>query len=108
MAARESRLIEGLVLLNCAGGMNQKNLYADDAQLQAMRPVFSLLEFLLKQRTVASFLFEKFRSKGNVATILREQVYINEERVTDELIDILYAPSSDVGGTPSFLVLPRN
>jgi len=105
LAAAElpSSLCAGLVLLNCAAGMNQRNLYDDDPQLRALKPIFLLVEWLLLQERIAGFLFNRFRSKANVETILREQVYVRPAAVTPELVDLLYEPSCDAGALSCFV-----
>ena len=83
--------------------MNQKGLYDDSPLLAAMAPLFSLVEFLLKQPAIARYLFNSFRSKANVEKILREQVYRNPKQVDAELVETLYAPSSDDGALGVFV-----
>lgn len=61
VASERQPLVRGMCLLNCVGGMNQRGLYGDSLQLLLMRPVFELLEALLKRKTMASWLFSKFR-----------------------------------------------
>lgn len=103
-AAKASReLYQGLVLLNCSASMNRKGLAQDDLLLAALTPVFVLLEFLLKKPRIANYLFEGFRNKENVKRILEQQVYRDKSAVTDQLIDILYAPSEDPGAVDVFI-----
>ena len=61
VASERPELAKGICLLNCVGGMNQRGLYKDSWQLAVMRPLFELLEVLLKQKKVAAYLFSKFR-----------------------------------------------
>lgn len=61
VASEKRELAKGVCLLNCVGGMNQRGLYKDSLQLAFMRPIFELFEFLLKQKSVAAYLFSKFR-----------------------------------------------
>ncbi|KAF8061875.1 hypothetical protein N665_1205s0001, partial [Sinapis alba] len=51
IAASESQrdLVKGLVLLNCAGGMNNKAVF-DDWRIKLLMPLLLLIDFLLKQR----------------------------------------------------------
>ena len=53
--------VVGVTLLNCSGAMNQRGLYQDDATLAALKPVFWVVENLLKRKGIATWLFEKFR-----------------------------------------------
>ena len=41
--------------------MNQRGLYEDDATLAALKPVFWVVESLLKRKGIATWLFKKFR-----------------------------------------------
>jgi hypothetical protein len=83
------------VLRGTGAGMNQRGLYKDSALLAVTAPIFWLIEWLLKQPGLARNLFDGFRSKPRVESILRTQVYRNESQVNDELVDILYQPSED-------------
>jgi len=94
--------IAGLCCLNCSGAMNQLGLYDDPAVAVAM-PFFWVFERLLQIRPVATRLFDAFRSKENVQRLLTGQVYGNSERVTAELVEILYAPSTDPGALGVFV-----
>lgn len=65
--------VAGLLLLNCAGGMNARGMLADDYRLMLSAPFISLIEVLLRQPNIARFLFDRFRTRENVAKILQEQ-----------------------------------
>ncbi|GAY34977.1 hypothetical protein CUMW_283010 [Citrus unshiu] len=60
IAASESSqtLVRGLVLLNCAGGMNNKAI-VDDWRIKLLLPLLWFIDFLLKQRPIASAIFER-------------------------------------------------
>lgn len=55
-------LVQGLVLLNCAGGMNNKAI-VDDWRIKLLLPLLWLVDFLLKQRGIASAIFERVKQK---------------------------------------------
>lgn len=55
-------LVRGLVLLNCAGGMNNKAV-VEDWRIKLLFPLLWLVDFLLKQRGVASFIFERVKQR---------------------------------------------
>lgn len=55
-------LVRGLVLLNCSGGMNNKAI-VDDWRIKLLFPLLLLIDFLLKQRPIASFIFERVRQR---------------------------------------------
>lgn len=55
-------LVKGLVLLNCAGGMNNKAVF-DDWRIKLLMPLLLLIDFLLKQRGIASALFNRVKDR---------------------------------------------
>lgn len=55
-------LVRGLVLLNCAGGMNNKAI-VDDWRIKLLLPLLWLFDFLLNQRGIASALFERVKKR---------------------------------------------
>jgi len=55
-------LVRGLVLLNCAGGMNNKAI-VDDWRIKLLFPLLWLFDFLLSQRGIASAIFERVRKR---------------------------------------------
>lgn len=59
--------VRGVCLLNCVGGMNQKGIYQDDWTVAAARPMFALVEWLLKRRRIAAWMFDKFRYPSQAA-----------------------------------------
>ncbi|KAH9782331.1 AB hydrolase-1 domain-containing protein [Citrus sinensis] len=64
IAASESSqtLVRGLVLLNCAGGMNNKAI-VDDWRIKLLLPLLWFIDFLLKQRPIASAIFERVKQR---------------------------------------------
>uniref|UniRef100_A0A7S2RL55 AB hydrolase-1 domain-containing protein n=1 Tax=Rhizochromulina marina TaxID=1034831 RepID=A0A7S2RL55_9STRA len=97
-AARSTAPIEGLVLLNCAGGMNSKLLLEEDwtpLLKLVIRPVLSLFDFVLTSpstRELARSFFENTRSRENVNRTL-QTVYLNQDRVDDELVEQILRPA---------------
>jgi len=57
-------LVRGLVLLNCAGGMNNKAI-VDDWRIKLLLPLLWLVDFLLKQKGIASAIFERVKQRWN-------------------------------------------
>lgn len=96
-------LFRGLVLLNCAGAMNRKGLMQENLLIRLLSPIFIAVEYLLQRPRVANFLFDRFRRKENIRKILEEQAYRNRASVTDQLVDILYEPSTNPGATEVFV-----
>ncbi|WP_218081395.1 alpha/beta fold hydrolase [Anthocerotibacter panamensis] len=90
--------IRGTALLNCAGGLTHR---PEELPLLA-RPVMAAFQFGLRLPGVGAFLFNRVRSPRNIRNTLR-QVYGNREAVTDELVDLLYQPSSDSGAARVFI-----
>ncbi|KAJ7527390.1 hypothetical protein O6H91_16G067600 [Diphasiastrum complanatum] len=94
-------VIRGLVLLNCAGGMNNKAV-TDDWRLILATPILWIVDFLLKQRNVASYLFNQLKSKENLKAVL-QSVYANKDAVDDELVEIIMRPAEDYGALDAFV-----
>ncbi|KAJ1262947.1 hypothetical protein BS78_09G147600 [Paspalum vaginatum] len=103
IAASESSrdVVRGLVLLNCAGGMNNKAI-VDDWRIKLLLPLLWLIDFLLKQRPIASALFERVKSRDNLKDILLS-VYGNKDAVDDELVEIIRGPAETEGALDAFV-----
>jgi len=108
MAARElveqslERNLKGVVLLNCAGGMNNAATLDDDWRVKLAYPIFALINALLKIEPVARFLFGKFSTKENIENVLR-QVYRNQDSVDDDLVDLIHEPATTPGALEAFV-----
>lgn len=61
------------MLVNCAGGMNNKAI-ADDWRIKLAMPIFLLIDWLLLQPTIARRLFDSVRQPDNIRSAF--QVYI--------------------------------
>ncbi|XP_028769279.1 pheophytinase, chloroplastic [Neltuma alba] len=94
-------LVRGLVLLNCAGGMNNKAI-VDDWRIKLLLPLLWLIDFLLKQKGIASAIFERVKQRENLRDILLS-VYGNKESVDEELVEIIREPANDVGALDAFV-----
>lgn len=105
-------LVRGIVLLNCAGGMNNKAI-VDDWRIKLLLPLLWLIDFLLKQKGIASAIFERVKQRYSlklghnfpqmfkeatkiVLMICRENlrnvlssVYGNKESVDEELVEVI-------------------
>uniref|UniRef100_A0A251TZP1 Putative alpha/Beta hydrolase fold protein n=1 Tax=Helianthus annuus TaxID=4232 RepID=A0A251TZP1_HELAN len=84
-ADAQNSLVKGLVLLNCAGGMNNKAI-VDDWRIKLLFPLLWFIDFLLKQKGIASFIFERVRQRESLRNILLS-VYGNKDSVDDDLIE---------------------
>ena len=51
------------MLLNCAGGMNNKAI-VDDWRIKLVLPLLWLIDFLLNQRPIASALFNRVKKQA--------------------------------------------
>lgn len=103
IAASESSrdVVRGLVLLNCAGGMNNKAI-VDDWRIKLLLPLLWLIDFLLKQRPIASALFDRVKNRDNLKDILLS-VYGNKDAVDDELVEIIRGPADTEGALDAFV-----
>lgn len=104
IAASESNSsLKGLVLLNCAGGMNNKAV-VDDWRIKLLFPLLWLIDFLLNQRWIASFIFERVKQEESLKNIL-SSVYANKESVDDELVQIIKNPAEGEGALDAFVAI---
>ncbi|OAB61600.1 alpha/beta hydrolase [Leptolyngbya valderiana BDU 20041] len=97
LAAEYPDRTEGIVLLNCAGGLNHR---PEELNLP-LRVVMGTFAKLVSSKWFGSFLFDRVRQPHRIRGTLR-QVYGNREAVTDELVEMLYAPSCDRGAQQVF------
>ncbi|KAK3135543.1 hypothetical protein QOZ80_5BG0420180 [Eleusine coracana subsp. coracana] len=93
--------VRGLVLLNCAGGMNNKAI-VDDWRIKLLLPLLWLIDFLLNQRPIASALFQHVKDRNNLKDILLS-VYGNKDAVDDELVEIIRGPADTEGALDAFV-----
>lgn len=87
----------GGVLINCAGGLNHRP--------GDLNPILSLVmggfSRLVSSPITGKFIFNNIRRKSQIRRTLY-QVYCDRNAVTDELVDMLYQPSCDVGAQKVF------
>lgn len=88
--------VDAIVLLNTAGGMNNKAI-GEDWRIQLVYPLLLVIDFLLMQKKIARYLFDNVRDKKNLKQILLPIYPSNPGAVDDELIDLLHMPSCDEG-----------
>lgn len=62
LAEAPQGLLQGMVLLNCSGGMNNKAV-VDDWRIKLFLPLLWLIDFLLLQQAIASRLFQRVQSR---------------------------------------------
>ncbi|KAL7559379.1 hypothetical protein ACA910_008003 [Epithemia clementina (nom. ined.)] len=93
--------VQGVVLLNCAGGMS--GFRYDDVPWW-VRPILYLVQNVVLKGDWGHRFFQNFKSPDNVERILRNQgVYRNQTHVNDELLELLLGPSEDEGAATVFL-----
>lgn len=97
MLANHPETASGGVLLNCAGGMNHR----PDELNPPLRLMMAGFNALVRSPRLGGFVFNQIRQKHRIRRTL-SQVYRNREAITDELVDMLYAPSCDEGAQKVF------
>eukprot|EP00667_Euglena_gracilis_P011967 EG_transcript_12254 len=102
--------LRGLLLLNCAVGMNNKTRADELSKLQTwdeyllafLSPLLGVLERLLRYRPTARWLFQRVASADNVRGTLRA-IYTTPARVDDELVADILRPAQDDGALDVFV-----
>lgn len=100
MAARYPHLTRGAILLNCAGGLNHR----PEELNFPLRLVMGLFTRLVRSEVFGGFLFNRVRQKSQIRATLK-QVYRNPAAITDELVEIIHAPSCDPGARQVFAAI---
>ena len=98
VSARSPQWVRAAILLNCAGGLTHR---PDELPL-LIRPVMGAMQFVLRMPGLAERFFEYARSRRNIRNTLK-QVYGDQSAVTDELVELLYAPSTEPGAAKVFV-----
>lgn len=93
--------VRGCALINSAGGMVSFR-YSDLNPLQTV--LLRAFNAVLFNRFTGPYLFENFRKPKTIANVLK-QIYINQDAISDELVDILCDPSMDEGACAVFLAV---
>ncbi|OAE22635.1 hypothetical protein AXG93_531s1180 [Marchantia polymorpha subsp. ruderalis] len=96
-------LVRGTVVINCAGGMNNKAV-TDDWRLKLLLPILWLIDFILSIPALATPLFDRIRSPDNIKSVL-QSVYNNKDAVDDELVEIILTPAGDPGALNAFITI---
>ncbi|KAG6543813.1 hypothetical protein Mapa_014653 [Marchantia paleacea] len=96
-------LVRGTVLINCAGGMNNKAV-TDDWRLKLLLPILWLIDFILSIPALATRLFDRIRSPDNIKSVL-QSVYNNKDAVDDELVEVILTPAGDAGALNAFITI---
>ena len=92
------RRVRGLLLNNCAGGMNSKFSGREPSftplQQAVAQVAFAVIDALLAQEFLARFIFDRVRSPENVRQVLGN-VYVDGDRVDATLVDSTLLPAED-------------
>ncbi|MGA7937275.1 MAG: alpha/beta fold hydrolase [Kovacikia sp.] len=97
LLANHPETAAGGILLNCAGGMNHR----PGELAPPLRLMMAAFTSLVKSPVFGPLVFNQIRKKHRIRRTL-SQVYRNREAITDELVDMLYAPSCDEGAQKVF------
>lgn len=97
MAADYPNLVQRVILLNAAGGLNHR----PEELNPLLRLVMGAFTRLVSSEWVGPFLFEQVRKKPRIRRTLM-QVYRDHTAVTDELVELIYEPSCDPGAQKVF------
>jgi len=90
VAAQAPEMAQGLVLLNCAGGLNHR----PEELRWPLNWMVAGFTKLVATPGLGTFLFNQMRQPHRIKNTLK-QVYGNPEAITEELVEILYRPSCD-------------
>ena len=88
--------MKGVYLVNCAGGMNGLHILNGHPPTSLFGWTIVLITNLLKYDAFNNFLFDKVRARETIRSILKN-MYVNPDRVDDELVDSIFMPSEDQG-----------
>ena len=97
VVAHHREIATGAILLNCAGGLNHR---PDELNLP-LRLIMGAFTKVVRSKLVGPILFNNIRQKQRIRKTLL-QVYRNSDAITDELVDLLYAPACDPGAQQVF------
>lgn len=90
-------IASGSILINCAGGLSHRPHELNPPLRLVMAGFNRLVRFSFTGR----LLFNRIRQKSQIRRTLL-QVYRNPAAVTDELVELLYAPACDPGAQQVF------
>jgi pimeloyl-ACP methyl ester carboxylesterase len=97
MVANHPEISTGAVLINCAGGLNHR----PEELNFPLRLIMGLFAKVVNNPIIGPFMFNQIRQKHRIRNTLH-QVYGNKQAITDELVDLLYTPSNDLGAQQVF------
>ncbi len=98
--ANHPEIAAGGILINCAGGLSHRPHELNPP----LRLVMGAFNKLVRSKITGRLVFERIRQKSQIRRSLL-QVYRNSDAVTDELVDLLYAPACDPGAQEVFAAI---
>ncbi len=97
VVADHPEIAAGAVLINCAGGLSHRPRELN----LPVRLMMNGFKRLVTSNLFGPIVFDRIRQKERIRRTLL-QVYRHQEAVTDELVDLIYAPSCDPGAHKVF------
>ena len=97
VVAKHPDISAGGVLINCAGGLSHRPHELNPP----LRLAMGVFNRLVRSKVTGRFVFNRVRQKSQIRRTLY-QVYRDRQAVTDELVDLLYAPACDPGASEVF------
>jgi pimeloyl-ACP methyl ester carboxylesterase len=97
----------GAILLNPAGGFSQDYAQQEQRKTPIQQAMGPILKSLLNQDWFGGLIFKFVQNKKYIRKTLM-QVYVNQDEVTDELVDDIYRPSCDEGASKVFSLVFRS
>lgn len=97
VVANHPEIAAGAVLINCAGGLSHRPHELNPP----LRVAMGAFNRLVRSKITGKIVFNRIRQKPQIRRTLL-QVYRNQAAVTDELVDMLYAPSCEPGAQQVF------
>jgi pimeloyl-ACP methyl ester carboxylesterase len=98
--ANHPEIAAGGILISCAGGLSHRPHELNPP----LRVAMAAFNRLVRSQITGKIIFNRVRQKPQIRRTLL-QVYRNREAVTDELVDILHAPSCDPGAQQVFAAI---
>jgi pimeloyl-ACP methyl ester carboxylesterase len=98
--AQHPEMAQGGILLNPAGGLNHR----PDELNFPLQVVMGTFAKVVSSPVIGPWLFDRVRQKSQIRRSLA-QVYCNREAITDDLVDLLHAPSCDPGAQKVFAAI---
>ncbi|KYC37808.1 alpha/beta hydrolase [Scytonema hofmannii PCC 7110] len=97
---KHPEIAAGGVLINSAGGLSHRPHELNPP----LRIVMAAFNRFVSSPITGAFVFNRIRQKAQIRRTLY-QVYRAREAVTDELVDLLYTPSCDLGAQQVFAAI---